>query len=229
MSSGGKALTRAVVVLVLALLAALAAQWLNPTAHPAEKRRPLRLEQTVPAEFGPWRLDTRAIAGVVDPQRAELLKKLYSETLSRTYVHTDGYRIMLSIAYGGDQRDALQIHYPEVCYPAQGFDVKERHKDHLHTPLGDIPIVRLITAMGPQRPEPVTYWVTVGEKTVSSRVSKKLAEMSYSLRGSIPDGLLFRVSSIDPDSTAALLRQDQFVADLLHALPAAERRRLAGL
>ena len=28
---------------------------------------------------------------------------------------------MLSIAYGKNQSDALQLHKPEICYPAQGF------------------------------------------------------------------------------------------------------------
>ena len=32
-----------------------------------------------------------------------------------------GRQIMLSIAYGEDQRDGMKLHYPEVCYPAQGF------------------------------------------------------------------------------------------------------------
>jgi len=65
-----------------------------------------------------WREDPQRIVQVVDPQTRELLDKLYSETLSRTYVNANGYRIMLSLAYGSDQRDSLQVHKPEVCYPA---------------------------------------------------------------------------------------------------------------
>ena len=32
---------------------------------------------------------------------------------------------MLTIAYGGDQRDALRSHRQEVCYRAQGFTVRD--------------------------------------------------------------------------------------------------------
>jgi EpsI family protein len=42
------------------------------------------------------------------------------------YVNASGYRIMLSLAYGSDQRGALQAHKPEVRYPAQGFTLHGR-------------------------------------------------------------------------------------------------------
>jgi hypothetical protein len=41
--------------------------------------------------------------------------------------------------------------------------------------------------------------------------------------------LLFRVSSIDPDQARANRMQDQFVVQLLQALPPEERGRLSGL
>jgi hypothetical protein len=49
------------------------------------------------------------------------------------------------------------------------------------------------------------------------------------LTGRIPDGLLFRVSSIDPDPARAWRKQDEFVGQLLAALPPAERWCLSGL
>ena len=61
---------------------------------------------------------------MVNPQTQELLDKLYSEVLTRVYVNASGYRIMRSLAYGFDQRGAMQAHMPEVCYPAQGFILK---------------------------------------------------------------------------------------------------------
>jgi len=60
-------------------------------------------------------------------------------------------------------------------------------------------------------------------------MDRKLASLRYTTRGIIPDGLLFRVSSIDPESGAAFGRQEQFVRDLLAALPPDHRRRLAGI
>ncbi len=55
----------------------------------------------IPKQFGDWREEPQRIVQVINPQSQELLDKLYSETLTRTYVNAGGYRIMLSLAYGG--------------------------------------------------------------------------------------------------------------------------------
>ena len=86
----------------------------------------IQLEPTVPQSFGDWTELPDQPAQVVNPQTKELLDTLYSQILTRTYVNKDGYRIMLSMAYGDDQRGGLQAHRPEVCYPAQGFKVASR-------------------------------------------------------------------------------------------------------
>ncbi len=88
---------------------------------------------------------------------------------------------------------------------------------------------RLITRLGAARPEPVTYWVTIGEHAVVTGTDRKLASLRYTSRGLIPDGLLFRVSSIDPSPEHAFARQDQFIREFVAALSAQDRRRLAGL
>jgi hypothetical protein len=49
------------------------------------------------------------------------------------------------------------------------------------------------------------------------------------LTGQIPDGLLFRISSIDTDKQRAFSMQQQFAADLLASVPPATRKRLSGL
>jgi len=67
----------------------------------------------------------------------------------------------------------------------------------LATPFGEIPAQRLFASRG-AREEPVTYWFTVGE-AVQGKLQRRLAELSYGLTARISDGMLFRVSSIDPD------------------------------
>jgi EpsI family protein len=164
----------------------------------------------------------------VNPQTQELLDKLYSEILTRTYVNSAGYRVMLSLAYGSDQRGALQAHKPEVCYPAQGFTVHKNEAAVLKTVHGEIPARRLYTTLG-QRHEPVTYWFTVGDKASPTQLEKRLVEMRFALTGRIPDGMLFRVSSIDQDQARAFERQDQFVKELLQSVSSGARMRLSGL
>ena len=47
--------------------------------------------------------------------------------------------------------------------------------------------------------------------------------------GQIPDGLLFRVSSIDKDANRAFAMQQKFTADMMAAVPVETRRQLSGL
>ena len=200
----------------------------RPGTKAADLGPAISLETMIPKQFGDWQEEPQRIVQVVNPQTQELLDKLYTETLSRTYVNASGYRIMLSLAYGSDQRGALQAHKPEVCYPAQGFTLHRTEASQLATPFGEIPAQRLFTSKGP-REEPVTYWFTVGDTAVQGKLQKRLIDLRYGLTGRIPDGMLFRVSSIDPDQARANRMQDQFVNQLLHALSPAERKRLSGL
>jgi EpsI family protein len=200
----------------------------KPTAKLADQRPAISLESMIPKQFGDWRDEPLLPIQVVNPQTQELLDKLYSQILTRTYVNAGGYRIMLSLAYGSDQHGSLQAHKPEVCYPAQGFLLKKNEAVVLATTFGKIPARRLFTTMGP-RQEPLTYWFTVGDTAVQGTTQKRLVDLRYGLTGRIPDGLLFRVSSIDPDQTRANQMQDQFIDQLLRSVSPAERKRLSGL
>lgn len=216
----------ALVLCALMFAASVGAIVARPTQKVADEHA-VSLVSIVPKSFGEWREVPQAVQ-VVNPQTQELLDKLYSEILTRTYVNAEGYRIMLSLAYGSDQRGALQAHKPEVCYPAQGFAVHANEPALLKTAFGEIPARRLYTTMG-QRHEPVTYWFTVGDKASPSQLEKRLVEMRFALTGRIPDGMLFRVSSIDLDRKRAFALQDRFVADLLKTVTPEGRKRLSGL
>lgn len=217
-------------VLLLLLMAATSALAvvLKPTDRIADHGPAVQLESMIPRQFGNWRQEERFSAQMVDPQQKEMIDKLYSQTLSRSYVNEAGYLIMLSIAYGGDQRDSMQVHKPEICYPAQGFSLLNEEKGTLGTGSGKIPVVRIVASMGSRR-EPVTYWTTIGDRLVKGGFEKKLIEISYGLTGRIPDGLLFRVSSIDSSDTTAFAMQEKFVNQLLEVSSPETRKRLAGL
>lgn len=214
---------------MLMLVSAGATKLVTPSAFLTSVRPGLPLETTIPHAFGDWREEQDRAGAVVNPQTAAALKKIYTQTLSRTYVNRDGERIMLSIAYGGDQRDGMQVHYPEICYPAQGFQVNGSSVGAVQVGKGTIPVRRLETSMYPNRNEPVTYWTMVGDLPVLGGSKKKLAELHYALAGQIPDGLLFRVSSIDDNVPRAFKDQEQFINDLLASLTAPAREQLSGL
>ncbi|WP_374341374.1 exosortase-associated protein EpsI, B-type [Methyloversatilis sp.] len=223
-----KALVPALVAAVLMGSAAAVATVLTPSQKIVDRLPKLDLEVAIPGQFGEWKVDTRATGGVVNPQQAEKLNQLYSQILSRTYVNRQGYRVMLSIAYGEDQRDSNQLHYPEVCYPSQGFQVTSNKVGSITTERGLIPVRKLESHLSGQRFEPITYWTTVGDKALLGGTRKKIIEMEYGLKGEIPDGLLFRVSSIDKQSNDAFAVQESFVRELLKSLDPAVRSRISG-
>ena len=223
-----KTITVAYTLAALMCGASAASIALQPSKTAASKGTAMPLEVMVPKNFADWNELPSRVAEVVNPQTKELLDKLYSQLLSRSYVNKEGYRIMLSLAYGDDQRGGLQAHRPEVCYPAQGFKLSKQEDGRLGTTFGDIEVRRLNTAMG-ERIEPVTYWLTVGNQVIQTGLDKRIAQIRLGLTGQIPDGLLFRVSSIDSDSERAFAMQQKFVADLMDAVPAASRKQLSGL
>lgn len=200
---------------------------LTPTKKIADQQERIDLEIMIPTEFGDWRVDKSIIPLQVDAETQAMLDKIYNQTLSRTYVNSIGERIMLSVAYGGDQSDNLAVHKPEVCYYAQGFEIMKTYADELLTQYGKLPIKRLLAVKG-YRNEPITYWVTVGNKAVLPGIDEKLQQLKYGLTGNVPDGMLVRVSSIDADNTKAYQLQTVFIQDLLFAVNVNERARLIG-
>lgn len=219
---------RALLVLALCLAAAAGAKALRPTARLADTRPPIDLETLFPREFAGWRVEPHLLAQVVNPQQQALLNKIYNQTLARTYVNAQGQRVMLSVAYGGDQSDSMQVHKPEACYPAQGFMLLGSQWARVDTAFGPLAVRRVDTRLGSRR-EPVTYWTTVGETVVAGGLDKKINEMRYSLTGRVPDGMLVRISSIEPDAAAAYVLHDGFIRGLLAATPQNARGRVAGL
>ncbi len=218
---------KSLLLLVLMLGAFGSAIALRPSSKIADERPPIDLKTLIPVQFGDWREETQYANFVVNPQQKEMLDKIYSETLSRTYVNAQGYRVMLSVAYGGDQSRATQVHKPEVCYPAQGFQVLDKAAATVVSPFGPLRVVHVDTQLGKRR-EPITYWITVGDQIVQGNVQKKLAEMRFRFAGKIPDGLLFRVSSVDPEIARAYDIQASFINQLLGTLTPQQRYRLAG-
>lgn len=200
---------------------------LRSNASRAEPR--FVLEQLVPVAFSGWRLVEHGAAQVVNPQTQQQLDKLYSQQLTRTYVSGDGYMVMLSIAHGNEQRHELFVHMPNVCYAAQGFTVTEHLPATVATDGGSLNVERMKAQQG-IRVEPVTYWVRIGDQNISgmSLFGRRLVGFRSAIQGHIPDGLVFRVSSVDAQSERAFARQDQFVSDLLAAVGPSGRASLVG-
>lgn len=200
----------------------------RPTAKIADRGPKIVLETLFPARFADWRIDTSLPVVLPSPDAQAVLNRIYNQTLARTYVNAQGQRIMLSVAYGGDQSDNMAVHKPEVCYPAQGFEVLASNDTNLQLAGRDVPARRLLTRLG-GRVEPLTYWITVGDRVPgASGFRQKFAQLGYGLRGNIPDGMIVRVSSIDRQADAAWTLQARFLDELVAALPEDGRPRVVG-
>ena len=235
MSSAGSAmvaiksqpdLLKAVIILLVMILAASSSVILKPKHNIAAHDEQFNLETIVPKQFGQWRVDDSFALLQVSHDKQALLNQIYSQNLSRTYFDDNGNRIMLSIAYGGDQGDSMRVHKPEVCYFDQGYQVQNIITNRIDTGFGFITTTRMVASKG-SRQEPVTYWIKVGDTITVHGLKWKLIQMRYGLIGEIPDGLVFRVSSLGDEASAYSL-QEKFIRDLLAVLSPENRVRLIG-
>jgi EpsI family protein len=221
-SVAGPHLLAACTLVVLAMTASAVAPRPRPSAAP------LVLEQSIPSSFAGWRLDASMVPVAPAPDVQARLEELYEQIVSRTYIDGSGRRVMLTIAYGGDQRDALRSHRQEVCYRAQGFRVQGMEPASLALDGRRLDVTRFHGVRG-ARSEPVTYWMTMGDQVITDRFDRLVAQMSYSVRtGAVPDGLLVRVSSLDADAGGGYALQSRFVGDLLRSVEPHVAARLTG-
>lgn len=216
----------AVVAIMLGSVAL--AETLRPSKFWADYTGQPVYEDIVPHQFADWVELPNGNQIVVDPVQEENLKRIYSQTFARSFVHKPtGRVIMLSIAYGRDQSNDTQLHTPDQCYPSQGFKVDENRPDDIPTPFGVIKAVRLSTTLGTIRKEPLTFFIRVGDGIARGSKERNLERIKLALRGYRVDGLLFRVSEVTREEAPFPL-QDQFIRDLLTAMPAKQRSYIIG-
>jgi EpsI family protein len=206
-----------------------AGQFWKPTKFLSDAQGKVDLEQMFPKTFGDWTVDTNQPVQLVSPDTQALLDKIYNQILSRTYINRhSGQRIMLSVAYGGDQSDGTRAHRPEICYPAQGFEVIANREARLQSALQSIRVRQLVARLG-GRVEPISYWVTVGDHIALGPGEQKLAQLRYGVSGFIADGMLVRISNIDRDADKSYALHQDFFAEMTKAMQAPVLARVIGV
>jgi EpsI family protein len=197
------------------------------------------LQSTIPDRFSNWVRQSdegTQVALSVDGGAGlnERVGEVYDQVLMRTYRRGDGSRVMLAMAYRRLQRQEVKIHQPELCYYGQGFEVKQTGSRVIDfTPQLRVP-VRTLLARKRSRVEPVTYWIRIGREISSTAWQTRWIIYKESIGGSVPDGILIRVSSLievdaDADAESALTLQREFLTDLYGALAPAGKRILTGM
>lgn len=184
-----------------------------------------KLEAGVPRAFGPWRMHDSD--GVVAPQSENsLAAKLYNQTVARTYLGPDNVLLMMLVAYGNTQSDTLQLHRPEVCYPAFGFEVTNSRRVDLPLANGVSIPGRDLTARTEGRQERISYWTRIGEYLPVDNSEQRQMRFRTALAGIVPDGALVRFSNTVEDEDKAFALNARFAADFIRALPARLRPAL---
>lgn len=219
-------LVKSIVIALILLFALAGGHFLKPEIQTRSVEQMPNFENIIPKQFGNWKIDDTLPIILGDPGQLALLDKIYSQNISRTYLSKTGQRLMLAVAYGYNQSDEMQVHKPEVCYPAQGFKVIGKTSGLLKTQFKTIPVTYLETQKGPRR-EFVSYWILVGDQVVQGDINRKLQQLKFGLKGVIPDGLLFRVSTIGATDKEFIV-QKQFISELLESLGYESSKKLIG-
>jgi EpsI family protein len=148
----------------------------------------------------------------------------YDDLLSRTYRDGAGRIIMLSIAYGKNQRQEIKVHRPELCYPAQGMPVEGLTPvDFGITSLSGVPVtgMRMRAVLSDGSIELVSYWIRIGSVYSQSAWATRGEIIKQGLKGRTTDGILMRVSQRVPknaDFEEVYRRQEAFAKDVVSAM-----------
>ena len=223
---------RSLAVLAVMVAAACGASVLTPQRESASCCTPL--ERLIPHTFGSWVEDVTPVSQVSLSLRTgnePLGAEAYDDLLMRTYRRSDGQRVMVTIAYGRSQTQELKLHRPELCYYAQGFEVRTVGRRAVHlSPTRVVSSLALVTR-NRSRTEVVTYWMRIGERITENAWQTRWTILRAGLDGTIPDGILVRTSTLAVSEAATeqeLALQHAFLTDLYSAVPQSTRRLLAG-
>lgn len=219
-----KASTLCVLMILTATMAVLA----TPTDYLANIKHRDPLNSYIAPTLDDWHLDRGSRVLVTNAVLDEKLKSAYSDLISETYQNADNKKVMLSVAYSDNQRNGLAVHSPEACYPAQGFEILERKQFPMTLNDGREITVRYMKTQRGKRIEPLVYWTMAGEQLYRNNLERKQVSIQYALNNIIPDGLIFRVSTIEADEEAALNVITDFIRDFHSSLAQTEQSRFFG-
>ncbi len=182
-----------------------------------------KLDDLLPERLGGWAFVSSS--GLIIPPEDQLSRALYSQLLTRVYEGPDGTQIMLLVAQSGAQTGILQIHRPEVCYTAGGFQLSGADRHPVRLPWVTVPAISL-SATSDGRVEQLVYWTRVGNHLPATWREQRLAVARDNLAGVIPDAVLVRVSTLNSNKPVALSVIDDFVRAMLTSVPPQLRKVL---
>lgn len=187
-----------------------------------------RMADIVPRAFGGW--TSQDVSDLVKPlEEGSLASRLYGEQIARRYFNSASQaQVAILFAHGDSQTDQLQLHRPEVCYPAVGFAIVRSAEATMPLPGGVALPVRRLVASSPDRREQIVYWTRLGEYFPVNGSQQRLDQLETALGGYIADGLLARFSVEGPDAQSAFNVMQAFIPAMIMATAASDRPALIG-
>ena len=205
--------------------AALVARQLKPH-HYVSLLKSAKLDDLIPRAFGAWTSED-----VGDPLALNgpgtLSSQLYNQLVTRAYSDGRGNQILMLLAHGERQSDELQLHRPEVCYPAFGYALLRNEPTQIRLGEGVTLPARRLVAKSPSHEESVLYWSRLGEYFPIDSGQQRADRFRNAVAGLIPDGILCRFSTAD-ESAKAWSGLEVFVHDLIAATKPAGQQVLVG-
>ena len=135
---------------------------------------------------------------------------------------------MMVLAYGNLQSDLLQLHRPEVCYAAVGFQISNSTRLDLPVAPDVVVPARELTASTDNRVEPITYWTRIGDYLPTTRREQRTMRLREQFAGIVPDGILVRLSTVADPTPATFAALAAFARAFVLAVHPADRGILVG-
>lgn len=186
-----------------------------------------KLDDIVPLAFNGWSVSPSNAFVLPKPREGSLADVLYDQQLNRLYTGEDRLPVMLVIAYGSTQSDLLQLHRPETCYRAIGFEVTGSRPVNVRIGAAEVPM-RELTATSNDRIEPILYWTRLGDRLPTSNNEQRLMKLRTEMEGYIADGVLVRMSTVAEPSADVFDGLQQFARSLVLAIRPDARAALVG-
>ena len=161
-----------------------------PLAKPVEQAK---FSVSIPEQVAGW--TSRRTQEVVLPPQDES-NQLYENLETRIYEGEGLPAIMLLIAFSSKQQNDIQVHRPEVCYPASGFPILWTRPTQIRLGVKSLTGRELLADRGGLQ-ERIFYWVRIGHAFPINWWQQRLTMALQNLQGTVPDGALFRVSAIE--------------------------------
>jgi EpsI family protein len=186
-----------------------------------------KLDDIVPDKIGDW-AHVKSESFVLPKSPGSLADRLYSQTLTRLYVSPSHLPMIVVIAYGAIQNDLLQLHRPETCYKAVGYEISASRRALVELGGGVELPVRELSATTEQRAEQITYWTRIGDDLPTDGSEQRWVKLRQQMQGYLSDGILVRVSTTAAADPAVFSQIAAFSAAMVKSIAPRDRDVLIG-